>query len=48
MGEGRIAYRALVTKREGRDQVEQLGLDGRITFKWALNKRDGNAWTGLI
>jgi len=35
-------YRVSVTKREGRDHFEDLGLNGSILLKQALNKGDGN------
>jgi hypothetical protein len=34
MGERRGAYRALVGKPEGRNHLEDPGVDGRIILKW--------------
>ena len=48
VGGGGVAYRVLVTKREGRDHFENLGLNGSMLLQWTLNKGDGKAWTGLI
>jgi hypothetical protein len=31
-----------------RDNLEDLCLDGRIIFKWILNKSGGRAGTGFI
>jgi hypothetical protein len=33
--------------KEG-DQLEDTGVDERITFKWIFKNWDGRAWTGLI
>jgi hypothetical protein len=35
-GDRRDAYRALVGKPEGRNHLEDPGLDGRIILKWIL------------
>jgi hypothetical protein len=49
MGEGRCAYRILVGRPEGRNHLEDPGVDGRIILKWIFKKWDGGgAWTGLI
>jgi hypothetical protein len=48
MGEGTGAYRILVGRPEGRNQLEDPGVDGRIILKWIFKKWDGEAWTGLI
>jgi hypothetical protein len=41
MGEGRGAYRILVGRPEGRNQLEDPGGDGRILLKWIFKKWDG-------
>ena len=28
--------------------MEEIGVDGRIILKWALNKSDGEGWIGLL
>jgi hypothetical protein len=48
MREGRGAYRILVGRPEGRNHLEDPGVDGRIILKWIFKKWDGRAWTGLI
>jgi hypothetical protein len=42
------AYRVLVGKPEGRNHLEDPGVDGRIILKWIFEKWDGWAWTGSI
>jgi hypothetical protein len=41
MEESRGAYRVLVGKPEGRNHLEDTGVDGRIILKWILEKWDG-------
>jgi hypothetical protein len=31
-----------------RDQLEDIGADGRIILQWIFKKWDGEAWTGFI
>jgi hypothetical protein len=47
MGKRRDAYRALVGKPEGRNHLEDPGVDGRI-LKWTCERLDGGVWTGSI
>jgi hypothetical protein len=37
-GERRGAYRALVGKPEGRNHLEDPGVDGRIILKWIFER----------
>jgi hypothetical protein len=48
LGEGRGAYRIVVGRPEGRNHLQDPGIDGRIILKWIFKKWDGRAWTGLI
>jgi len=43
MGEKRGAYRVWVEKTEGKKHLEDLGINGRIIFRWILRKWD---WEG--
>jgi hypothetical protein len=41
MGERRVASRALVGKPEGRNHLEDPGVDGRIILKWIFGRLGG-------
>ena len=41
MGEKRGAHRALVGKPEGRDHLEDPGIDGRKILKWIVESLEG-------
>jgi hypothetical protein len=48
MGENRGVYRVLVGKREGRNHLEDPGVDGRIILKLIVEKWDGGMdWINL-
>jgi hypothetical protein len=47
MGEGRVVYRVLVGKPEGRGRWGDPGVDGRIMLGWIFKKWDGGVRTGL-
>jgi hypothetical protein len=38
MGTSRVAYRGLMGKPEGRNHLEDQGVDGRIILKWICEK----------
>jgi hypothetical protein len=48
IGEWRVAYRILVGWPEGRNHLEDPGVDGTIILKLIFKKWDGRAWIGLI
>jgi hypothetical protein len=33
---------------EGRNHLEDLFVDERITLEWILGKQDGKVWTGFM
>jgi hypothetical protein len=37
-----------VGKPEGKDHLEDPGVDGGIILRWIIRKWDVGAWTGLI
>jgi hypothetical protein len=48
MGEGRNVYRVLVGKPEGKDHLEDQGVDGRMGSKWMLGRLVGGVvWSHL-
>jgi hypothetical protein len=40
MGEGRVVYRVLVGKPEGKRPLGYRGVDGRIILRWICRKWD--------
>jgi hypothetical protein len=48
MGERRGTCRVLVGKPEGKNHLEDLGIDGRIILKCTFKEFDGRARIGFI
>jgi len=48
MEDRRGTYWALEGGPEGKNNLEDPAVDGRIILKWFLKKWNGEAWTGLI
>jgi hypothetical protein len=48
MGEMRGAYKVWVRKPEGKDHLEEAGLDESIILKWFFRKWETGAGTGFI
>jgi hypothetical protein len=46
MGKGRGAHSILVGRPEGRNHLEDLGVDG-IILKWIFKKCDGMGWIDM-
>ena len=47
MGKGRGVYRVSVVNRRERYHWGDLGVDGRIIFRWIFRKWEVGVWTGL-
>ena len=45
---GESAYRVLMRKPEGKNHLEDPGVDGKIILRQIFRKWDVGAWTGLI
>jgi len=46
MGEGRGVYKVLVEKPEGKNHLEDPGVDVKIILRWIYRKWHARAWTG--
>jgi len=47
-GESRDVYRVFVGKPEGKNHLEDPGIDGKIVLRWIFRKWDVRAWTESI
>jgi hypothetical protein len=47
MGKGRNVYRVLVGKPEGKDHLQDQGVDGRMGSKWTLQRLVGGGGCGV-
>jgi hypothetical protein len=47
VGEGRIVYRVLVGKPEGKEHLKEQGVEGRMGSKWTLGRLVGGIWSGF-
>ena len=46
MGESRGVYRVSVGNPEGKNHLEDQGVDGRVILRWIFRKWDVGVWTG--
>jgi len=46
VGENRGVHRVLVRKPEGKNHLEDPGVDGRIILRWIIRKWNVRAWPG--
>jgi hypothetical protein len=42
------AYKSILGKTEGMNNLEEPGVDKRIILKWILVKQCGTEWTGFF
>ena len=47
-GESRGVYRVLVRKPEGKNHLEDQGVDGRIILRWIFRKWNVRVWAGSM
>ena len=47
-GERRGVCKVQVGKLEGKNHLEDPGVDGRIILRWIFRKRDVRTWTGSV
>jgi hypothetical protein len=47
MGEGRNGYRFLVGKPEGKNNLKDQCVDGRMGLEWSLGRLFGGVWSGF-
>ena len=48
MGDKRGVYTDSTDRSEGKNHLENLGVDGRIILNWILKKQECQAWSGFI
>jgi hypothetical protein len=46
-GRGEKVYRVLVGKTEGKNDLKDQGVDGRMGSKWTLGRLVGGGWSGF-
>jgi hypothetical protein len=48
LGKRKVTYRVWMGSSEGKNHLEDLGVDGRIILKWIMKKWDQGAWAGWL